>query len=451
MGSLAVLVARLRSARWATLAVAIVAGLGAAAPAAARLPASGPAPTTTLRPVGSLTFLWAGDPARGCAAQGLCGVRGYLVVRVGDSSSGAPGLPPVELSDQAVTARVQERSASGASVSDCADLESVDFQLNLERSRGRVVRAASTQGALGWPSAGRCAGPTATDLSALVLPARRLGRRGFDLSGRRSFGAGPFEVTASSRLEALFQSSTFPFPPPTGPSGFRFPHGHPALTENVEVDYRIASAQGALGASFAGVGAPLCRSLGTCARTGTVSLVLGPGGHGPLAFFGTRMVRRHVTARRALRDLHAGRLSLQDSSSSLSFAGGLTGTLLAPGAPACASALREPVDALSSAVRGRVDRFVLGGDLGVFPALDYLRSRCPGPTTADIAGPGSLAAGSLPVSSLGARRLTLRLAGSGRFDAGGYVGSRQGSLTLRLIRTRIVAGTQRTTVFGSRA
>lgn len=73
-----------RTARWA--AAAIVVALVHAAPAAGgtnQLPSS-----LTLSASGSVTVTWQGDLARGCAAAGLCGTYGELILRSNGGSDG---------------------------------------------------------------------------------------------------------------------------------------------------------------------------------------------------------------------------------------------------------------------------------------------------------------------------------------------------------------------------
>jgi hypothetical protein len=53
--------------------------LAAAALATLALPADALA-DESLTATGSITYTWQGDPARGCAAAGLCGVLGEVIV-----------------------------------------------------------------------------------------------------------------------------------------------------------------------------------------------------------------------------------------------------------------------------------------------------------------------------------------------------------------------------------
>jgi hypothetical protein len=86
------------------------------------------------------------------------------------------------------------------------------------------------------------------------------------------------------------------------------------------------------------------------------------------------------------------------------------------------------------------------GDFGAGP--DLLRTRCPGPSTVDVARAGTLAAGVLKTGALGDKRLSLTLAGPGPFAGPGYGGERSGSVDIVLTLTRVRVVTQRVTIYG---
>ena len=149
---------------------------------------------------GPLLIAWSGDPAHGCAAAGLCGVSGTLQMHFGNGElSGSGGPPELMANDDGAVARVQTTAPDG-SVTTCVDLVPVQFDIAVH---GASARVAGTLLGLGSqaPSAGRCAGPTSSQLAALRLPARRLAH-GYDLSGRTSFATGPFAVTVISGVRA---------------------------------------------------------------------------------------------------------------------------------------------------------------------------------------------------------------------------------------------------------
>jgi hypothetical protein len=441
----------------------IAIGGGALLALAALVPAlaakSRPAPPVTVELVGSLTIAWQGDQTRGCAAEGLCGVSGSLQMLPGGTMSSSPGPPPLELSDQASVARVIERSASGATESTCADLVPVDVVFHVADAGG--LRAVVDPGGSGQlPSAGRCAGPTAGDLSALTLPARKLGSHGYDFSGQTSFGAGPFTVTVASTVRALFSRGL------TGLGGIGVlststtstgvvigtpvPKLPTRLQEHAELDYRVKGLTGALTTTFAGLAPPLCDALGACRTTGTVHETFTAGG--VVSFIGMRMVKHRVGTRAALADLRAGRLGVYDSFQGLPIEETATETLTGPDGATCSDRrLEGPFRPAPSPTRGHVIELKLTGGQQPFffggGGLDAFRTRCPGPSAADVLGTSPLAAATLPVSALGAHALTITLGGGGSFTASAYAGKRAGSLVLSLVLEHARGGTSRVPVF----
>jgi hypothetical protein len=406
-------------------------------------------------PVGSLAYIWKGDPARGCAAQGLCGVRGSIQVVTGGSSSTQSGtsLPPVEITDDASVARVDDVS-SGSAARQCADVVPVDEGFNVRSGASGRLRAVVDRFAFELPSAGRCAGPTAADLAAVVLPARRLGHRGYDLSGSDSFGAGPFEVTVVSTIHARFVSASsglFAPPPPTIRSGPAPPKFKPALQEFAEADYRIAAITGGLGATFSSLADPLCEPLGACGTAGELRLTL-IARRQKLDFYGSRIVARRVARAEVLSDLRAGRLRLSDNGYSLRLGGELTGTLTGADGLSCSDRLALPTTGLSSAATRLVDRLKLdprnlsGSSFGL--SADPLRTHCAGPGTSDILRSGALATASVAADEIGAPRLTISLSASGPFTGSAYQGARGGSIVLTLFRVRVVGATRRVRIIG---
>jgi hypothetical protein len=416
-------------------------GLVASAPAAARRVA---APNLEL--VGSLTFAWQGDPARGCAAAGLCGVRGSLEMVPSGGFSSAPGPPSIELVDPDSAARVIDLAPSGTATA-CADPVPVDVLFAIRGSRATPNR----DFAIELPSAGRCAGPTAADLLALSLPARRLGRHGYDLSGGMTFGAGPFTVTATSSLRTVLQDSSGAIVT-TSTSG-SFPIAPPRvlprrlLSEHADAVYRVAAATGSFTTTFSGLAPPLCDPLGACGTSGVLHEIVATGG--TVRFSGTRLVKRRVSARKALTDLKDGRLGFGLSGPPVP--GTLSETLARADGTTCADTV-ERATPLTQAP-GPATTVVLGpggfqfGGPGV--TGDPLRTRCPGPSAADVLGRSGLATATVPMHALGDPRLILTFAppNAGSFTAGEYAGERTGTVVLTLVLVRASGGTDRTPPF----
>ncbi|MGH2857508.1 MAG: hypothetical protein ACRDMJ_08475, partial [Solirubrobacteraceae bacterium] len=385
----------------------------------------------------------------GCAAAGLCGVSGSLEMLAGgsgessSSSGGGPSPIQAELMDPTAAARVTTLGVAGAADATCTDLVPVDVSFTIRAHGGRAV---ATSSAFQPPSSGRCAGPTATDLEHLTLPARRTAG-GYDLSGTVRFEAGPFDIQAISTLELLASTQAQP-----GLFGFGFTGGgataigrplptRPVLQESAEYDYRIAGLEGTLATTFAGLPAPQCRPLGACDATGTLSETFAAKGR--LDVFGYRTVKRRVGRARALADLRHGRLDvsgggdLQISSIDERVTESLTGP------HPCRDTSIENPSTSDSGFHHLVDELQIApGGPQFEPAADPLRTRCPGPGAADATGGRALAQGTIGSPQLGSRRLTVVLGGDGAFTGSGYSGRRSGSLRLTLVLVHARGGTQ---------
>jgi hypothetical protein len=398
--------------------------------------------------VGSALVTWSGDPARGCAAAGLCGVSGSLTLRVGNASEGGSGPVQIDINDDNAVARVSELAADGSAAGACADPVQVDVPMELARRGGRLVAVPISQLSFGLPASGRCAGPVGRDFEGLSLPARRI-RGGYDLSGADTFGAGPFTVTVDSHLRALVSTGVAPQPPFAPPPPVRRLRTHRGYLEIASVTYRISSVTGAPEVTFAGIADPFCEGVGTCGDSGTLALTLQPAA-ARLTFTGTRLVAHPVGAARALADLRRGRLSVYDDSYALSLAGRLAESFQpgAAGAPACRDTVPVALG-LGSVVAHGLDRFTLDPVTPAFPSgVDPLRSHCPGPLSGDAVTAGGLAGGSVALAALGDPGLSLPLAAGGSFAGGGYTGSRSGTTTLSLERVAASGGTHRVRVAG---
>ena len=264
---------------------------------------------------GSLTYTWQGDPARGCAAAGLCGVEGAMIVEAqgqADASSFG-GMTNIGLFPLATTVRVLD--GEGGASGECVDVPpngAGDLLIGRE-AHGHLQ--ARVQPPI---SSGRCAGPLAQDLAGVRLRVRKTGGRrpSFDLRGSQSFVGGPFSGTLVSTVvlrpsslggvetSGSSSSGSFPGPPPR----------RKVLVEQVTLRYRVASLPGALDTSFSGEPDPFCAALDSCGASGTLRLsLLQP--QKELVLSASRTVKTRVSARRAVADLRRGRLRL----------GGITG------------------------------------------------------------------------------------------------------------------------------
>ena len=390
---------------------------------------------------GSFTYTWHGDPARGCAAAGLCGIDGAVVVEAqGQADASSFGhMTNISLFPSASTVRVLD--GDGGAGGECVDIPpngAGDLLIGRE-VHGRLQ--ARVQAPI---SSGRCAGPLAQDLAGVRLAARKTGGRrpSFDLRGSQAFVAGPFSGTLVSTVvlrpgssggietsSSSGSSGSLPGPPPL----------RKELVEQVTLRYRISSLPGALETSFSGEPDPFCAALDSCGATGTLGLGLG---HlqNLLVLSASRTVRTRVSARRAIADLRRGRLRF----------GGIT----AVGAGTLVTEAFSGGDGLrcqdsSTGTRAQLLFTPLGPRHGVGVNLVApfgsvaLRTHCPGPTDTDVIGTpgGALASGAVSLADLLRRQTVVSLTNPGGFSGIGYVGSRGGALGLSLALERIHAGT----------
>jgi len=423
--------------RWLarTLAVAALAPLALPAHAVA---------DQTFTASGSVTYTWQGDPASGCAAVGVCGVQGALILQSQGSGSSTGGGPPrgtidVPIESTGSTVRVADGSGAGECV-DVASLFPGGDLLITRRTGGGLV------GHIGPSvSSGRCAGPLEQDLAALMLPVRRSGGQQptFDLRANRSFVVGPFAVTLASTLvvrtaRGAGGSKTVSSVP--GPVQ-RLPT-HKVLLEQVTLHYRTASLPGTLNAAFSGEPDPFCATLDACGATGTLALSL-TRFHRTLVVNASRPAAGRVDAREALADFRRGRLQ----ATGIGFAlGGSTAQLSETFAGSGGLRCQDTVDSHKAPLFLSAEPARPGGGVSLVlnnpVGSDLLRTYCPGPLDSDVFGasPG-VARASIGVTQLLARHSVVALADPGSFAGVGYVGSRSGALAFSLTLELVHAGT----------
>jgi hypothetical protein len=402
---------------------------------------------------GQVTLTWHGDPARGCAAAGVCDVSGSIVFKPGyfdvygvlrPDGRFYPGAAFVFTSDPAI---VQTRRQVGAGPpSACLDLVDADgVTLSpTEQPGGRYSFDVSTAHSYtNGLSTGRCAGPTAKQLETafptglLQTPKKGHRSRLLDLTGRKSFTAGPFSGELVSTVTARLWPEFYGDDEDDSESD-SVPDRHRRTLRllTVEFEYGIQSMAGSLVTTFSGSADPFCRPFDSCGVQGTSTYSTATKG-GDVGIGGYRVLGRHekVTRRAALRELRAGRLAVSGDS------------ILADGALArIASSVRHadgssctdpgetsPLAPLTVARARKAAHFVLGSS--IYDRGNTLRTDCQGPSEDDVLGPkAALATGSVPVTALGAKSLQVKLAAAGSFRAGAYTGSRSGAIDLRLVR-----------------
>lgn len=263
-----------------------------AAMCAAHAPTARAAETLSVSVGGSVNASWHGDPARGCAAAGLCGVTGALSIanpEPADGFSGASGesgpvQPEVINLGGARTVRVV-RVNGGASVGACV-------ASSFYTPSGLVVTPVSggvqvSDVATDWPDpfgfgptlpgAGDCAGPTAAEISAAVPSATASDARlragvVLDLDATRPLASGPLTGDVRSALRITLRLKRVPGTSP----GLAAP-ARAAQAPTTVRSYSISTGTGALRATFAGAPPPACVPLDACGVSGasTISALQG--------------------------------------------------------------------------------------------------------------------------------------------------------------------------------
>jgi hypothetical protein len=422
-------VRRLAALAWTIVAIALA---GIATPAAA-------APrglSMSVQLSGAVVAVWHGDPARGCAAAGVCDVTGSATYRPGFEGSLDVSRQGVAFggSDAAAPAIVRAREDGPGGPVACADvLEAAFTPLSVDYLGDRVQLSLRELDL----SAGRCAGPRTLDLSH-TLPhgsiATRLLRRAprvLDLSVRTKFAAGPFSGEVISTVKVAIgrahaaRQTRFPGVLRVGAGGRK-------RYWVLDLQYRIKDVSGELVTDFHGLPDPACRALGACGTSGSSKYSLtGVSGRIDL-LAGTRLRRgrQKPAVRSALAVVKRGSLPVYVDSRLWHARASVSERVTSPDGSCSDSlfAVQPYIDARSDerAVVLLLRSFELGS-----PG-DSLRTRCPGPSQQDVLKRASLAHGSIPLAALGSKQLEV-VAGSPRtFSRRGYAGSRSGQLQLRL-------------------
>ena len=388
-----------------------------------------------VRTTGVLSVVWHGDPARGCAAAGMCGIEGSVTYRpVGDievtfDPDGGTGFSFGE--NRAAVVRVR-RAVQGGAPATCTDLIPMDFE-------SQLADAFEGQLAIGFEdvqlSSGRCAGPRALDLvPALprrILSVRALARRGhdLDLTGRSPFKAGPFsgEVVSTVKVQvgrgrptrAAGVAEAF------GPRIIGGP-GRSRRLVGIGLTYRAAPLRGAIVSEFAGLHSPACRLLDACGARGRSTLEI-TSRAGLIDLFAVQPARgRRPSLPALLRALRRGALPLVGFAQFPNMSARVSEQVTLPGGESCADSVfataPEPVVRTGP---GRV-AVVLAS------AGDTVRTHCPGPTEDDVTHTEVLARASFALRDVGRRRMSLALGTPRSFSALGFAGTRRGSLPLDL-------------------
>ncbi len=364
---------------------------------------------------GQVTVSFAGDPATGCAARGLCGYQGTESWRPqgpGDLGlltfvqNGRRSIAPTLVIGAFGTPVVSSVTLSGppghaAAAGDCHDrARAPGAFLDL------AVHAGRTEIGLGEPQEGvfgtRCAGPLSVDVAA-ALPRRsvtlaqlRHGHLHIDLSSSHPFAAGGFSGTVVSTVQLALGAAR------TQPEHVTSPPGsQPTRLETVR--YAVsASGRGAVAAvSTAGTA---CGGLDACGLAGTISLAPRFGASAG-AFLTASSVKE-----RSVRDLltalgvdTGGDTSGITVNGAGDASGGTVTAKLRQAGATCTD--RVELDQTGVLLRVRAGRLVISVDPETTQAVDPLRTRCPGPALAGH----TFSSASLPATILRQARFTVQL------------------------------------------
>ncbi|MFL5910284.1 MAG: hypothetical protein ACJ768_06930 [Gaiellaceae bacterium] len=395
---------------------------------------------------GSVAAVWHPVPGA-CAASGLCAFSGSVTATLsgsGDAAvTGAPGRAFVNdlFVDQQTPAivRVQRDGPDGPSM--CLDSIDIDPFVGLRpAANGRLAIALGEPAFSPILGSGRCGGPLPGDLPALVVShpvdSHRLGRRPVtvDFAGRTPFAHGPFagELVSTLRLtigraRLIRESadSTYSSPPPRRRRTRR--------VQTIGLQYDVESVSGGVRADFAGLPGPGCTPLDACGASGSVGYSLAATPE-EVDVFGQRRVRGDGAGLGfALLALRQGRMhtrveALSTRPDDFAGQGSATSRITLPGGSVCSDTATGEAASLDSGAHPLELLLGPSSQLGG----DAVRTRCPGPSQADLAGGGALASGRLDARTLGNNRIDLPLRTAGPLVGPGYAGSRSGEIVLHL-------------------
>jgi hypothetical protein len=409
----------------------------------------------TVTPSGAVAVSFHGDDPTGCRAAGSCGVSGTVVWTPG--SSGFVSLARYRVRGKTtsevsvlfagpgrgagVTAAVRRRAPDGTTQS-CADAYAPGYgslaaTIHGDGDRARI-RFTTGDGTPGLDLTTRCAGPALADVAGVLpsvttsLRALRRGRLTLSLASDRSFAAHGLAGTVVSTLSLRLGRSA------AVSTGQRSPSSAGARHRSLQVDFDVARLEGAATATVGGTG-PGCSLLDACGLTGTVT-ARPSATHGRLELLALAPARVSGARLRAAVGLRPGARprGVEVVGGGIIPRGGSVTAALSRPPPDDAPCSDDTVPAaafVSLVVTGGRLRVDLGG--GQDGLADPLRTRCPGPTSADVLGAAPLASGSVPLSALRHATVTVDLARSAAYATGGYRGDFHAALRLVLRRRSV--------------
>ena len=419
-------------------------GLAGAGPADARTV------TTPFSVSGDLAVTWTGPG--GVEGSLLFAPAGEGQIGV-DSATGALRSIGGSGGEDPAVVRVRRPGPDGAPVA-CVDRVRAGFAgVSFESSEGLAGPAdIGLGGGFGEGevlSAGRCAGPTASDLRNALPTARvdlrrpRRAARTVSLAAVRGFQAGAFAVAVDStvqvRLSPTRVSGRDRRPPRRRSGGGRPDRSDPRLAI-VELRYAVDRIDGALITDFRATPGLECAPLDACGLAGTNRVAL-PGAAGTLTlrtFVRVGRGERPPSDGAVLRDLRRGRLALVGGGS-LRRGATVSAQVTRDGATACTDErVSSPPTLFVQPRRAGARVSITSVGEGSFSrGEDLSRTRCPGPGSANRFGSGSLAAGSVGAAELARPGVRVRLRGRRGVPQSPYAVTPGGDLTLVLRRLSV--------------
>ncbi len=394
---------------------------------------------------GSLAVTFTGDPAAGCAADGLCDYSGNESYTPGRQSVGDLNITTIAYRGRRVTtatlsiggpgalsASAVQRTvstATGTQTTSCSDdagsgggLFAAFFNLHATR-RHVTIDLARTSPILG----SRCAGPLAVDVASAMpfrtVPVRTVqrGDTTIDLSGGGQFAAhGMSGTVASTLMLAVGRPQRVRQIPARKPSGHRRV-GHTAL-----IAYRVTRVAGrAVATVQSSTTAALCGPFDGCGLAGTITVLPGASTHGS-AFLSA--LSSHASVRRLRAELRGGGppTAKLEGGGAAQTHGTVQAQVTQDSATCSDSVVLHQFD-LRLARHGHWLRVSLSPSES--QAADPLRTRCPGP---DL-GSHIFATARVPATRLSRRTLTATLRGRA-FSDGPYDVTTRSTLAVTLRR-----------------
>jgi hypothetical protein len=398
---------------------------------------------------GAVTITWHGDPARGCAAAGLCGYSGSLTVRPDSGEydftvAGGrlrEGYVFLDVYSPRAIVRVK-RTEGGSEAGGCVDVVSgAGFDMYPTRAGRRRVRLALASEGL---SSGRCAGPPLNGLLKM-LPRRTRSlasltdhRALLDFSGDAPFSKSRFSGTIRSTLRMRFGKGRVT-PPDTG--GGRPRDRRPRVRiADLHAVYRVARYAGSLSTSFGSLSDPPCADFDACGLSGSTRWSIDSAKARVSIDALARTRRSDHGASGVLAAVRRGPANVYGEGNLTSNFGTVRADMTRSGGSGChdTASAASPGVALYTEPSKRLT-FELDGE-DAYPSPDSLvRTGCPGPRDEDVLGLDPTAFGTVPIGALGKRVITVRMRDSRPFSKAGFDGHYSADLTLRLERVSLDA------------